>query len=133
MPKRPLLVALEEDGAGGADLRAPLAYVAAQAIELNEGEVRATVRRALFVLAAGGDPTRELSPDDRAVSSLAAELETAGRHERLAAELGTLHVEARGLPNVEAALASLLADPATAWRWLAVALLADELGSEGDG
>jgi hypothetical protein len=82
------------------------------------------------VLAAGGDPHRELDPQGKPVLSLAADLDEPERRVELAAALEALRRDAVGLPKVEQALVALLADPAVAWRWLAAALLADELSGD---
>ena len=81
----------------------------------------------MLLLAAGGDPHRELDPDGRAVRALAADLDAPERRAELRSALAALRVEAAGLPGVSAALDALLGDPDSAWRLLAVALLADEL------
>jgi hypothetical protein len=82
------------------------------------------------VLAAGGDPHRDVDPRGRAVTSLAADLDEPERREELGAALDDLSTRADGLPNVAAALEGLRADGDAAWRWLAAALLADELSSD---
>ena len=60
-----------------------LAWLAGQGIELDEEEVRASVRRAELLLAAGGDPRRELELDGRAVAAVAADLDEPGARARL--------------------------------------------------
>lgn len=102
--------------------RAALGYLAAQRLGLPEDELRAALRRALLVHAAGGALTREPGPDDPAVRTLAADLDLAA----LPGALDELRAEAAGLVRVEAALASLDG------RWLACALLADELAGHSD-
>ena len=124
MGERELLELLEE---GGGELEPQLAYVAVQALELDEAEVQAARRRALLVLASGGDPRRELEPDGRAVSVLAGELDSVERRDGLQAALKRLREGANGLPAVSRALDALLADGTRAWRWAACALLAEEL------
>ena len=81
----------------------------------------------MLLLAAGGDPNRELDPAGRAVGALADDLDTPARREQLGAALDRLRADAAGLPAVTAAVDALRADPDAAWRWLAAALLADEL------
>jgi hypothetical protein len=81
----------------------------------------------MLLLAAGGDPHRELDPSGRAVTALAHDLETPVRHDQLDAALTGLRAEAAGLATVSSALDALRADPDAAWRWLAAALLADQL------
>lgn len=124
MDERALLEALEESGG----VHEPqLAYVAAQELDLGEAELAGVRRRALLLLASGGDPRRELEPDGRAVATVAAELDSAARREALEAALRRLREEAKGLSGVSAALDRLLADGDLAWRWAACALLAEEL------
>ena len=98
----------------------PLAWLAGCVIELDEDQLRGALRRALLLLAAGGDPTREPELDGRAAASLAAELDTPERREQLALELRQVGNE----------VASLLGDPDLAWRAFACALLARELAGE---
>src|SRR5689334_16106102 len=100
-----------------------LAYVAGQDLGLEEDEVAGAVRRAMFVLAAGGDPHRELDPGGPAVTTLASDLDSPGRRAALSAALASLHADARDLPKVSHMLEELIRDRAEAWRWLACALL----------
>src|SRR5687767_240979 len=53
------------------DPEAPLAFLAVPHVALDQTDLRAARRRALLLLAAGGDPRRELDVDGRAVRSLA--------------------------------------------------------------
>ena len=119
-----------ERGIGRAELAATLAFVAGARVDLHEAELHGARRRALLLLAATGDPQRELDPEGRAVTALAAELEGARRREQLEAGLRALRSEARGLELVEAALAALVSDSERAWRLFALALLAEELGDD---
>jgi hypothetical protein len=64
------------------------------------------------------------------VRALADDLDAPAARAELHAALAALRAEAEGLPGVSAALGALLADPDEAWRWLAVALLADELSGD---
>lgn len=125
---RPLLRQLEQ--AQGDELLASLAYLAAQGLPIDPDELHAARRRSLLILAAGGDPRRELTVDASAVTRLAGELDDPGLRAELHRALSDLHAEAGGLPGVAAALESLLADPEQAMRWLAAALLAEELAEE---
>ena len=59
--------------------------------------------------------------------SLGDDLDAPARRAELDGALARLRAQAGGLPAVSAALDALLADADEAWRWLAVALLADEL------
>jgi len=124
---------LEELDAEGFDSHSPellvsLAWLAIGSVPIDEGELNAARRRAMFVLAAGGDPHRDLDLDSVAVAKLAADLDTPERRDALAAGLGEL--EADGLPNVAGAVELLLSEPEAAWRIFALALLADELADE---
>ncbi|HKP18199.1 MAG TPA: hypothetical protein VJT84_06950, partial [Gaiellaceae bacterium] len=78
---RPWLEQIEASAAGD-DALAVLAWLAGSRIPLDEDELRGAVRRAVLLLAAGGDPHRGLDLDGRAVTALAAELD---RPERRAA------------------------------------------------
>ena len=131
MDPRPWLEHLEQVAHDGVDPCAGLAFLAAQELELDEAELNAARRRALFVFAAGGDPHRSLEPGSRAVTTLAADLDAPALRAAFALALGSLAAAAGGLPTVERALADLRGDDDLAWRWLAVALLAEELAGEG--
>jgi hypothetical protein len=82
------------------------------------------------VLAAGGDPHRDVHPDSPAVRTLASDLDDGERRSELTGALGSLAGEADGLDAVGGALAALLDDEELAWRWLACALLADDVADE---
>jgi hypothetical protein len=127
---QPLLVRLEAGELG--DPLPVLAYVAGQEVELPEGELNQARRRSLLVLAAGGDPLRELEVDDPAVKSLAADLFDDARRARLAAAIDELAVLARDLPRTRDAALFLAADVDLAWRLFALALVAEELGGSTD-
>ena len=105
-----------------------LAYLAGQAV-LLEVELTAARRRSLLLLAAGGDPSRELGVDDRAVKALAVELYTEERRHAFAGELDALVLRVRELPRVREAAVYLAGEPDLAWRLYALSLLADELGA----
>jgi hypothetical protein len=94
-------------------------------VRFDEQELNAARRRALFVLAAGGDPHRDLEADTVAAGRLAAELDAPARRRELDDALAAL--DTSGLPKVAEAVETLRGDPETAWRALALALLADEL------
>ena len=129
---RPRLEELEASGldARSGELLVVLVWLVAGELGIDEAELNAARRRALLVLAAGGDPHRELGLDSVAAERLAAELDTPERRAALAAALDRLAAEAEGLPVVSEALAALRAEPELAWRSLALALLADELADE---
>jgi hypothetical protein len=109
------------------DPLAVLAYVAGQQVELPEAELREARRRALLLLAAGGDPRRELDVDQRAVKALAVELFTEERRARLGAAIDDLVLLARELPRVREAALYLAREVDLAWRLFALGLLAEEL------
>jgi hypothetical protein len=121
---------LEELEHSGLDLPVVLAWLVSGELEIPEDELNAARRRAMFVLAAGGDPHRELELGSVAAERLADELETPDRRAALARALDELTQNAQGLPEVEVALQLLRTDPDLAWRSLALALLADELAGE---
>ena len=104
-----------------------LAYVAGQAVELDDGELNAARRRAITVRAAGGDVHRDLDIDDEAVKRLAAELYTAERRVQLGSAVDALALRARDLPEVREAVLFLAADVDLAWRLFALGLVAEEL------
>src|SRR4051794_41788641 len=121
---------LEELEHSGLDLPVVLAWLVSGELEIPEDELNGARRRAMFVLAAGGDPSRELDLSSVAAERLADELDTPERRAALAAALERLQDDAEGLPAIEAAPALLKSDPDLAWRSLALALLADELAGE---
>jgi hypothetical protein len=104
-----------------------LAFVAGRDVDVPEAEREAVCRRALLLLAAGGDLRRELGVDDRAVKSVAAELYTDERRRALGRGVDGLAPLARDLPRVRGAIVLLAGDPELAWRLYALALLADAL------
>ena len=107
-----------------------LAYVAGLGVDLPEDELARARRRSLLVLAAGGDPHRTLEVDAPAVKSLASDLFEEARRAQLAAAIDALEVAARDLPLTRDALLFLAADVDLAWRLLALALIAEELGDD---
>ena len=102
-----------------------VAYLAGQRVELPAGELSDARRRALLLLAAGGDPHRELGLDDRAVKALAVDLHSDGRRAELAAGIDEIVLLARELPRVRKAALFLAADVDLAWRLFALGLLAE--------
>jgi hypothetical protein len=115
---------------GDAQACAMLALVARDGVSLPEDELRAALRRALLVLAAGGDPHRELELEGRGLTSFAEDIDSPVRRGELDASLRALREQAEGLPRASFLLDALLDDADLAWRSLAVALLAEELGDE---
>jgi hypothetical protein len=106
---------------------AMLALVAIERVRFDVDELAGAVRRALLVLASGGDLRRELSLDDRAVTGLAADIDDPDRRTELEAAFRELRARTDDLPAAAAALDALLDDQDRAWRALATAVLADEL------
>jgi hypothetical protein len=104
-----------------------LAYLAGQSVQLDEAELNGARRRALLLVAAGGDPHRELDVDDRAVKAIAADLYTRERRDELARSIDALVLRVRDLPVARKAAVFLAGDVDLAWRLLALALLAEEL------
>ncbi len=121
-----VLSMLEETGAV-ADIRPALALVAVPDPVVQPDELNPALRRAMLLLAAGGDPHRELELDGRAVGALAAELDRPERRAEVSRGLEALRAEAAGLATVTRALDELLLDADLAWRAYVCALLADEL------
>ena len=109
---------------------AVVAYLAGQRVELPESELNQGRRRSMLLVAAGGDPHRELGVDDRAVKALAADLHTEERQAQLAAGLDELAVAARDLDRAREAVLFLAKDIDLAWRLFALGLLAEELDDE---
>lgn len=117
--------ALEQLEESDLELGVALAWLVRDDVAFDEEELKAARRRAMLVLAAGGDPHRELSPGSVAAERLAAELDAPARRRELDTALAAL--DTSGLPRVEATVRSLRDDPEAAWRTLALALLADEI------
>ena len=124
---------LEELDRSGLDPHSPellvvLCWFAKDGVAVDESELNGARRRAMFVLAAGGDPHRDLGFDSVAAERLADELDTPERRAQLAAALDELPTD--DLPAVATAATSLRADAELAWRSFALSLLADELADE---
>ena len=102
-----------------------LAFAAGAQIELDADERHGTLRRAELLLAAGGNPRRELTLNDRAVSSVAADLDSDAARTQLLDGLRELAPLTADLTQTDAAREQLLADPDLAWQCFARALLAD--------
>jgi hypothetical protein len=124
---------LEELERSGLDPRSSellvvLCWLVREEVVIDEAELNGARRRAMFVLAAGGDPHRDVGLDSVAAERLADELDTPERRAELAAALDELPAD--DLPAVAAAIESLRADPELAWRSFALSLLADELAEE---
>jgi hypothetical protein len=105
-----------------------LAYVAGRSVVIPDDELNGACRRAVLLVAAGGDIRRELGVDDRAVKALAADLFDETRRSQLAHGLDALVLQVRDLPVAREASLFLVSDVDLAWRMYALALLAEELG-----
>jgi hypothetical protein len=114
--------------ARSSELQVVLCWLVQGHVAIDEATLNAARRRAVFVLAAGGDPHRDVGLDSIAAERLADELDTPERRAQLAAALDELPTD--DLPAVTAAVESLRADPELAWRSFALSLLADELAEE---
>ncbi|HEY2354609.1 MAG TPA: hypothetical protein VGH79_06915 [Gaiellaceae bacterium] len=110
------------------ELLVMLCWLVQDDVAIPEDELNAARRRAMFVLAAGGDPHRELDLGSVAAERLAAELETPERRAALASALDALPSD--DLPAVAGAIEALRSEPELAWRSFALALLADEIADE---
>jgi hypothetical protein len=110
-----------------ADIRPALALLAAPEPLVEPAELTPAIRRAMLLLAAGGDPHRELELEGRAVTALAAELDRPDRRAEVSRGLDALRDDAAGLDNVSPAIEELLLDAGLAWQAYACALLADQL------
>ena len=129
---RERLEQLEESGLDprSSELLVVLCWLVREQVDIPEAELSAARRRAMFVLAAGGDPHRDLELDSVAAERLAAELETLERRARLGAALDDLARSAEGLPAVLSALDALRTERELAWRSFALSLIADEIADE---
>ena len=114
----------------GDNLLPGLAWLAGQDVDLDPDEVKATVRRAELLLAAGGDPRRDLELDGRAVTAVAEDLDEADAREQLEDALAALEAASEGLPAVSAGLARLRSQPDLGWQSYAYALLAEAIGTD---
>jgi hypothetical protein len=126
---------LEELDRAGLDPRSGellvvLTWLVLPGVALDEADRKSALRRAMLVLAAGGDPHREIDHDTVAVVRLAEELDTPERRASLRQALAALEGDADGLPVVSKALETLQNEPDLAWLTLALALVADELADE---
>jgi len=107
-----------------------ICFFAGRSVTVDEGELNAAIRRAELLLAAGGDPRRELDPFGRAATALANDLDSPERRAQLRAGLEALRTELDGLRGAREALSLLLDDAELAWTVYATALLAEALAEE---
>lgn len=133
-PERVFLEDLERGLESGAaqEPDAALSLIAGRDVGLDQDELRGARRRAIQLLATGGDPRRGtgLELEGRAVGALADDLDDPARRAALAAGLEQLRRRADGLPRVIERIDRLSSDQDFAWRWFACILLAEELEDE---
>ncbi|HEY3961508.1 MAG TPA: hypothetical protein VGL84_03205 [Gaiellaceae bacterium] len=127
-PLGDLLARLDEGDLG--DPLPVLAYLAGQSVALDEDELNGARRRAMLLVAARGDPHRELGVDDRAVRAVAGDLYTDERRAQLAGAIDALALRVRDLPQAREAVLFLAGDIDLAWRLYALGLLAEGLAEE---
>ena len=104
-----------------------LAYIAGQAVEIDDEDLNGARRRALLLVAAGGDLQRDLDVDDRAVKALASDLYTDERRGQLGRGIDALVLRVRERPVAREAALFLAGDVDLAWRLFSLSLLAEEL------
>jgi hypothetical protein len=128
-PERAFLAQLEDRLAEGnqVDVEVSLVLLAGRGVDLDEDELHAARRRAVQLLAAGGDPHRDLDPEGRAVTALAEDMNTLERRAALESGLESLRPTVEGLAHVSARLDRLVEDDDLAWRWFSCTLLGEVL------
>jgi hypothetical protein len=131
-PERAFLAGIEERLAAGeqVEVEVPLSMLAGRDVEIDGDELRGALRRAVELLAAGGDPHRDLDPQGRAVIALASDLDDPSRRAVLRNGLAALRAPLAGLAHVTEHLSALQADEDAAWRWFSCTLLAEELDED---
>ena len=119
------IAAVDSDERGEALIA--LAMAAGQEIPVPDDEVRGAVRRALFVLAAGGDPSRGLALDGRAVETMADDLDTPFRRKALLAGIEELRAQAGERRAIVEVLDALRDDDTLAWRAYSAARMVEAI------
>ncbi len=104
-----------------------VAFLAGADVTIPDDELRGARRRAVLLLAAGGDPHRDLDLDGRAVRALAEDLDSEPRRTALSTGLTAVAEAAPELRMLHATIDELLADSDLAWRSFACSLLVEEL------
>ena len=104
-----------------------VAFLAGADVTIPDDELRGARRRAVLLLATGGDPHRDLELDGRAVRALAADLDSEPRRAALSTGLSAVADAAPDLQMLHATVDELLADSDLAWRSFACSLLVEEL------
>lgn len=110
--------------------RVAVAFLAGADVPIPEPELHGARRRAILLLAAGGDPHRDLHLDGRAVQALADDLDSSQRREALASGLCAVADAAPDLEMLQSTADELLANADLAWRSFACSLLVEELAGE---
>ena len=110
--------------------RVAVAFLAGADVAIPEPELNGARRRAILLLAAGGDPHRDLHLDGTAVQSLAKDLDSTQRREALATGLTAVAGAVPDLGTLQSTADELLADADLAWRSFACSLLVEELAGE---
>jgi len=127
---RAALEQLEASAPAPNEAAAVLGYAASVELALDDAALAGPLRRALLLLATGGDPHRELDPSGRAVQALAEELRELVPDDALARAYAHVRAQARDLPVLDGVAAVLEADPGAGRTALALALLGGELAGE---
>ena len=109
------------------DAQIALALLAGEEISVPDDELKGAVRRALLVLAAGGNPGRGLDLGGRAAETVADDLDSPFRRAILTAGLEALRAEAVGFSTVAEVIESLRLDDDLAWRAFSAARLVEAL------
>jgi hypothetical protein len=110
--------------------RVAVAFLAGADVTIPDEELNGARRRAVLLLASGGDPHRDLDLDGRAVQALASDLDSQPRREALASGLSAVADAAPDLEVLHSTIDELLADADLAWRSFACSLLVEELAGE---
>jgi hypothetical protein len=110
--------------------RVAVAFLAGADVTIPEEELNGARRRAVLLLASGGDPNRDLDLDGRAVQALASDLDSEPRREALASGLSAVADAAPDLEVLHSTIDELLADADLAWRSFACSLLVEELAGD---
>lgn len=130
MELRQALEQLEAVAPAPNEAAAVLGYAAAVELALDDSALAGPLRRTLLLVAAGGDPHRELDPTGRPVQALAEELRELVPDETLTCAYARVRAQARGLAVLDGVAAVLEADPGAGRTALALALLGGELAGE---
>ena len=107
-----------------------LSLAAGREVVVPEDELRGAVRRALLVLAAGGDPNRGLELDGRAVETVAADLDNPFRRSALSAGLDELRDQLGGRAALVELIDALRFDGELAWRAFSAARMVQRLSDD---